>query len=417
MAITILSSPGTHTPAYNNQNFVASSTNSGQTNFKYKVTVEINNGLYNQNTTFKIPARPDNSKLYFDPKPTTRNYIASPFHTDFATNFAPADVDDFSEFKKVTIGIDEEYGSPVSAFSGVSASYYIWNASYNAIDFADFVYATTTKAKDLTLAPSLTDTIHYDQKYLFKSWNRGFSTRNLRYLAITAYDSAGISIQDAVIENSYYDASTAYFRNWITYNCSPYGLNNTGATVISITNLGDPIIPTNTAYYTFYFYAAAPAINNISSNAYAVYIDDYCSKYSRYVLHFLNRLGNYDSFTFNLLSRYKTDKETSEYKKIPYVLNGSNQYRYEKYTNDTVTYNTVLTNKWTLNTDWINDATATWLRDLFASPEVRLENESGDIIAVKCTLKSYETKQQVNDKSFNFVIEIENALQDVRQGG
>lgn len=417
MAITILSSPGTHTPTYNNQFIVASSTNSGQTNFKYKVTVEINNGYYNQNTTLKIPARPDNSKLYFDPKPIVRSYIASPFHTDALTTFLPADIDDFSELKKVTIGVDEEYGSPVSAFSGVSSSYYIWNASYNNIDFADFVYATTTKAKDLTLAPSLIDTINYNQRYLLKSWHRGFSTRNLRYLTITAFNSSGVSIQDTVLENGYYDASSAYQRNWLTCNVSPYGLNNTVATVISQTNPGDPIIPTNTAYYSFYFYSVAPAISNISSNVYTVYIDDYCSKYSRYVLHFLNRLGNYDSYTFNLLSRYKTDKETSEYKKIPYYLNGSNVYRYEKYTNDTVTYNTVLTNKWTLNTDWIDDATATWLRDLFASPEIRLENESGDIIAVKCTLKSYETKQQVNDKSFNFVIEIENALQDVRQGG
>lgn len=418
MAITILSSPGTHTPAYNNQYFVASSTNSGQTNFKYKVTVEINNGYYNPNVTLKIPARPDNSKLYFDPKPLAKSYISSPFHNT-NTDFFCADADDNSEIKKVTIGIDEEYGSPVSAFSGVSASYYIWNASYNNIDFADFTYATTTKAKDLTLTPSLADTIHYDQKYLFKSWERGFSTRNLRYLSLTCFDSSGNTVQDAVIENALYDttiASTAFIRNWIGLNCSPYGFNNfTG----SITSQSQPglLVPTNTAYYSFYFYSVAPIISNISSNVHTVYIDDYCSKYSRYVLHFLNRLGNYDSFTFNLLSRYKTDKETSEYKKIPYELNGSNVYRYEKYTNDTVTYNTILTNKWTLNTDWIDNDKATWLRDLFASPEVRLENESGDIIAVKCTVKSYETKQQVNDKMFNFTIEIENALQDVRQGG
>jgi hypothetical protein len=78
-----------------------------------------------------------------------------------------------------------------------------------------------------------------------------------------------------------------------------------------------------------------------------------------------------------------------------------------------------------LNTDWIDDAKSAWLLDLFASPEVRLEipdnlNMGGDqsaLIAVKCTVKSYETKQQVNDKSFNYTIEIENALQDVRQSG
>ena len=39
------------------------------------------------------------------------------------------------------------------------------------------------------------------------------------------------------------------------------------------------------------------------------------------------------------------------------------------------------------------------------------------LISVNCTLKSYETKKQVNDKLFNLTIEIENSLQDVRQRG
>lgn len=417
MAVTILTTPGTHTPAYNNQNIVASSTNSSQTNFKYVVTVQINNGYYDADAQFKIPARPDNAKLYFDPRPIVKSYVSSPFHNTIV-DFYPADVDDASELKKVTIGIDEEYGSPVSGFGGASASYYIWNGAYNAIDFADYTYATSTSAKDLTLSPNLTDTIHYNQKFLFKTWHRGFSTRNLRYMSLTCFNSAGAVVQDAVLENGFYDVSNplSYFRNWITFNCSPYGFNNiTGGAIISQTVAG-ALVPTTTAYYAFYFYAVAPVISNISSSAYTVYIDDYCSKYSRYVLHFLNRLGNYDSFTFNLVSRYKTDKETSEYKTIPYSLNGSNQYRYEKYTNDTVIYNTVLTNKWTLNSDWVDDATSAWLLDLFSSPEVRLENESGVVIAVKCTIKSYETKLQVNDKMFNYTIEIENALQDLRQG-
>lgn len=416
MAVTILTTAPAHTPAYNNQNLVASSTNSAQTNFKYVVTVQINNGYYDADTQYKVPARPDNSKLYFNPQRAAEASVKSSFSTTALDFFCPAAATP-SEFKKVTIGVDEEYGSPVSGFGGVSASYFIWNGAMNAIDFANYTYSTTTSSKDLTLSPSLADTIHVDQKYLYKSWERGFSTRNLRYLNITALDIFGNSVQDAVIENAFYDVSNPlnYVRNYVTLNCSPYGLNNFTGTVISKSAGVLPIIPDATVSYSFYFSSAIPVIGFISSNINTVYLDDLCSNYTRYVLHFLNRLGNYDSYTFNMLSRANTEKETDSYKKIPYALDGSNYYRYEEYTGDTVIYNTVLTNKMTLNSDWIDDDKAEWLRDLIMSPDIKLENEDGDIISVKCTLKNYETKKQVNDKLFNLTIEIENSLQDIRQ--
>ena len=426
MSVTILSIADTHTPAYNNQNLVASSTNSSQTNFKYVVTVEVNDGFSVQNIELKILPRPDNSKLYFNPQRVVEANIASVFTpVETANNyfFYPS-LSEPSQFKKVTIGIDEEYGTPVSGFGGASGSYYVWNGAYDSLDFADFTYSTTTKAKDLTLSPSNIDTINYNQRYLFKSWNRGFSTRDLRYLFLTSVDSAGNTIQDVVIENLDYDVTPNYRFNYVGLNCSPYSFNRFyGAPIIYQLDPVADLVPAATASYTFYFSDQNPPLPGISSNLNTVIIDDYCSMYKKYVMHFLNEFGNYDSYTFNLLSRNNTEKETSEFKRIPYELNASNEYRYEKYTNDTVIYNTVLTNKWTLNTDWINDAQSEWLRDLFASPDIKLEilddpNVAGDqsaLISVKCSIKNFETKKQVNDKCFNITIEIENALQDVRQ--
>lgn len=411
MSVTILSIADTHTPAYNNQNLVASSTNSAQTNFKYVVTVEVNDGLYTQNIELKIPPRPDNSKLYFNPQKIVESQVASSFkHTETSFFFPAPNIP--SSFKKVTIGIDEEYGSPVSGFGGASGSYYIWNGAINALDFADYTYSTTTSSKDLTLSPSLTDTISYNQKYLMKTWHRGFSTRDNRYLYIESFDSSNNSIQVVTFENAFYTIGAFYSNNYIGLNCSPYGINNFSGTVTAKTYPMLDNIPSNTAKYTMYFLDSTPLV---SSNTYTVNIRSCNSRYSRYVLHFLNYLGNYDSFTFDMLSRPNTDKETDMYKKIPYYLNSSNELRYEKYTNDTIIYNTVLTNKLTLNSDWITDAQATWLRDLFMAPDIKLETPTGDIISVKVQEKSYETKLQNNDKCFNLTINVENSLQDVRQ--
>lgn len=419
MSVTIITMAGTHTPAFNNGYLVASSNNTSQPNFKYKTTIEINGGFYFDNVELEIPARPDNKRLYFNPNEKAQNYIKSPFIINPTDFFFPS-VDQKSELKKVTVGIDEEYGSPVSGFAGTSASYYIWNAAYNSLDFADYVYSTTTSAKDLTTVPSLKDTIQFTQKYLYKAWHRGFSTRNLRNLVVETYDSAGNNTQTTVIENQYHDVSAAYIRNLIYFNCSPTGFNACTAPSITKSDPAKDIIPSDTVRYTFYWIDETTAV---SSTTNTVYIDSFCSKYTKYVLHFLNRLGNWDSFTFHKLSRFNTDKETSSYKQIPYVLDSTNKYRYEKYTNDEVVYHTVLTNKWTLNSDYINDVKAVWLRDLIMSPQIRLEipddpNTVGDqsaIVAVKCTLKNYEPKKKVNDKLFNITIELENALQDVRQ--
>lgn len=415
MAVTILTTPGTHTPAYNNQNIVASSTNSSQTNFKYVVTVQINDGLYDPDVQLKIPARPDNSKLYFNPQKFAEAHIKSDLTLQSTDFFVPTPSIP-CPIKKVTIGIDEEYGSPVSGFGGASASYYIWNGAYDSLDFADYTYAVSTNALDLTTAPSLTDRCTTTQTLLLKTWHRGHSSRNLRYLSITVFNSSGSTIQDLVLENPYYNIGAFYTNNYVSLNIAPAALNAFTGTIVSQSVPG-ALIPATAYSYTMFFYSVAPVLSNISSNAYTVYIDDFCSKYDLYTLHFLNYKGNYDMMNFNMKSTTTTEKETDSYKKIPYSLNNSNYYRYEKYTNDTVIYNTVLKNKMTLNSNWITDAQSVWLRDLMMSPDIKMETPDGDFIAVRGTIKSYETKKSVNDKMVMVTIEVENSLQDVRQRG
>lgn len=407
MAVTILSQPGTHTPAYNNQFFVCSSGNTNQTNFRYVATVTLGTDTIIE----KINKRPDNGDLYFDPSSIVKSYVDNTFSRS-SLNFAPQD----DSIIYVTVGIGEEYGSPVSGFAATSGTYYAWNAAYNTHDFQSYTYAATSIAKDLTLAPSYTDTINFNQKYLLKTWHRGFSTRNIRYLTIDSYDSSGVSVQSAVIENAYYNVGP-YKNNMITLNCSPYGFNGFDGTIVSKTFAGDDVIPATTSYYILSFSSALPpGVGNISSNTYTVNIDTMCYKYDRYVLHFLNRLGNYDCFTFNLLSRNTSDKKTQEYKKSPFERVGTD-YLYYNDTGDTLNYNTTITNKMVLNSDWISDAEATWLKDLFMSPDVKLEDASGNLYAVKVTDTSYESKLKVNDKVFNLTVNIEYTYQDIRQRG
>lgn len=401
MAVTIHSQPGTHTPGYNEQYFVASSSNSNQSGFRYVVAVTVGSDTI----TERINKRPDNGQLYFDPSKIVQSYLNNNFSRTLTDFDAQAE-----SIIYVTVGITEEYGSPVSGFAGASGSYYAWNAAYQAHDFSAYTYSTTTSAKDLTLAPSLTETININQKFLYKTWHRGFSTRDLYRLTIVAYDAPASIIATSVIQNSFYNVG-AYANNLITLNCSPYGLNNYTGTFVS----GTPgsVVPPTTTFYTLSFKDVA---SNTSSSTYTINVDSMCYKYDRYVLHFLNRLGNNDCFTFNLLNRKVSEKKTSDYKKNPFV-NVSNNLVYYNDLADTVNYSTTITNKITLNSDWITDAQATWLKELFMSPSVILEDSTGALFSVKVTDTSYESKQKVNDRVFNITINLEYNYQDIRQRG
>lgn len=416
MAVTIISGPGTHTPGYNHQNFVVSSNNSSQPNFKFISKIFVD-GISNP-IERKFDKRPDNSWAYIQCAEITRDYVRNEFYTNINDfQFSLPDSNSISGIKRIDHIVSEEYGSPVSGFAGVTGTYYVWNGSYNSIEFASFVYSTTTNALDLTLSPDLTDHIHYDQRVLYKTWHRGFSTRDIRYLEVKAYDISGSLIQTTVLENVYYNVAPLYLRNYIMANVSPYGLNNFyGGAVISKTAPLLDAIPTSTYKYVMTF---TNTLGDQSSNPYTVYIDIGCSKYTRYVLHFLNRYGNYDSFTFNKLNRNNTDKESQSYKKNPFSLNSSNQYTYSADVSDTVNYTTTLPNKQTLNTAWITESQALWLKDLIMSPDIKIEVQNSDssfsFYSVKCTLKSYEPKQKVNDKLIQVTVELEYDLQDTRQ--
>lgn len=418
MAITIVSTPYEHTPGYNEQWHVASGTNVAQTNFKYVVRTIIDG----ETTTQKFSPRPDNNLLYFNPQRIVESYLRNDYQFDIdeptpATN----------SIKKVIVAINEEYGSPVSGFTGSSGDYYVWNAAYNAHDFSAFTFTTPTgtdPAKELSLAPANgayenSETIHFDQKYLMKTWHRGFGAAIIRVLYVYCYDSAGNLIQSAEIYNSYYDTSISDTYFLTTVNMSPYGLNlietNHPALIGIKYDALLSVVPPATARYLYEWKTASGG--TVSSNQGEVFIDDFCSNYDRYVVHFLNRLGNYDSFTFNLVSVDESKKEVKEYRNSPYYLNTSNKLVYVNSKGDRQNYSTVITNKITLNSDWVSDTTYAWLKDLFMSPSIKLEDASGNLYAVTCTMKDYKKRKVVNDKIFNVTVELEFDYQDIRQRG
>jgi hypothetical protein len=125
---------------------------------------------------------------------------------------------------------------------------------------------------------------------------------------------------------------------------------------------------------------------NIKSNTGAVigsseliYQDtDDCSRYEKLRVKWLNDLGGWDYFTFNMVSSASTKVDRDQYKITNGKFNLSSGGVY-KYTEDDKergykTLNLKTIDTFTMSSDWIIPQTAKFLQGLFTSPEVYLLN-------------------------------------------
>jgi hypothetical protein len=132
-------------------------------------------------------------------------------------------------------------------------------------------------------------------------------------------------------------------------------------------------------------------------------------KYRQYNLHFLNRLGGYDTMAFRLVNKRRSQFERSSYRRNPYQLSGSqmtNIDTYNKYNETTYNFAIQHTDYYMLTSDWVNDQDYAWLAQLIASPIVYMEVQ-GAFFPVTINNTNYQYKYKVADKLFNFDLEVE----------
>jgi hypothetical protein len=129
-----------------------------------------------------------------------------------------------------------------------------------------------------------------------------------------------------------------------------------------------------------------------------IYMDLACQRYERYRLHWLNKLGCWDSFTFALVSTQSATVDTFAYQRDPGVWSGSS-YTYPLYSGQKVNYAKTKNKQLLLNSDWISEDVQNWLvESLYDSPIVYLEQTDGtEFEPVKVTNSTYQLKTRRRD--------------------
>lgn len=408
MSIVIRQQPQKYTPAYNDMVYIVTSNNTAQDNFKYVCDVyvpSVSSVAGNHVARMAAPAHPTVGSGRFDISGIVRQYVDSDISkSGYGFQTCP------NSYEKYFVTFGEQYGpsSGVTVYANLSTgtTKYAYNACLDFKRFQNYSYPNfilgSSTGTYLTDSPS-TGVIREDVDY----WAHMIQDVNsdVNDIEIKTYDSANTLLQTVTINNSHTTPSTNDDHRFLRINIGTNGLNNA--------SLGSGVQPVIAASVVKYSFQTRSSIGGYTSEKRWFKINRDCTDHTEYHIHFLNEKGGFDSFTFIRASRTKSTITRSMFKKR-YGTQGQYTWSYNKSDRSDVQFATVIKDKITVNSDWIDDNQSEWLRQLVESPEVYYDDGT-DMFAITVLNAEFETKKAITDRLFNMVLEFEYSYHRYRQ--
>jgi hypothetical protein len=384
MAITIISTPNQFMAAYNQIAYEVSSNNTAQPNFNFIVDVNETSGTNNPLARLKYPVQPSSAQLQFDVGNVIKNYVSFDFFNATGTLFAP----NLNSRLKYYVDFRELYDvSGIPTLSGVlasnpttpSSSSFRWGGN-SIFDFEDF-----------------SGTAYYDLR-----------VENYGFLNYQGEEVCTLS-QNKVL--TFFDPNRVVDSiRLITSSGSGYTFTSTTREYLYNINAGKFLIDTSglTPTGDTYVIRLLDLSNNIITQKSFRYVQE-CSQYETVRLHWMNKLGAWDSFNFIKNSQRAIDIERKQFK-APLEIGYAKSDRLKQ------NYNTTITDVINISSDWVSDEVSELLEELATSPLIYLERSSTNFIAVNIVNNSYDVRKYMSDrKLFNVSFDIEYTYNRYRQ--
>ena len=388
MAVTIQQQPQLFSTAGNPIVWTFESDQTAQPNFCFIVELYIFGSLYSTHQVFPqfgILSR-------FNASEALKSFLSSPLivngtlTTDYNTAITNA-----------WIVVSEKYGTPPAiGASATTATMKPFNGALRHPEFINWNYQDYNVDTNNALTPGVLFLTSWPRtrKYfcglnenIFLGFISADTTFNVRF---RLKDSAGATIANVVV--------SLFFNDLTVIDCSP-------ATIIANTTI-TALDFAAAAYYEVIARGAGTGSFNGSSETFKIYIDNECHRYPTRRLHWLNKFGVWDSFTFTLVSTESTKVNGSTYERESGVWSGTN-YIYPLYQGEMTTFSKRAEDTMILNSDWIYEDVQQWLvRELYESPNVYLEASTGAFEPVNITNQGYDLKQSRKDGLIMETVEI-----------
>lgn len=396
MAITIITNPNNWQNVYNEIVLNVSGSNSTQPNYQFLCDVNIN-GQTNPITRLTYPKQPLVGTVNINIADVVRNYVTYDFGSfnvsglQACTNSKAkywielGEIYDNASGVPVVYANQTQYGTSGSPKSGS-------NAIFDFLDWTKTAFSTGKKISETNpvgLNQTLfTDKIQVGQQRFLNIFD---PDRNTTDIEVAVYNATGGAL--GAVDAAFVPGTEGIY----SFNVGDAMLN--GYNLTGLTTSPDA------AYYTIRLRDAGD--NTLLSRT--INIDQECSKYQTYRLHWLNSLGGFDSFNFTKISREMDEIERKQFKKFQ-RLNYATTDRLK------TNYFTKLTESVILNSDLLSDAEYSGLEELILSPVVMLEVNSSTYVPVNIRETNYEKKKYINDQAIpNFTITIEYTFENYRQ--
>jgi len=392
MAITIVDTPAQYSSMHDDLWFVSSSTNAGTTNFKFVYDVIVNGNLVARSKVFPSPS---GSYGVFNASPIVRAYATNYFEPSGNSILVASN-------NKLKVDYTLQIGEEVSGVVTTNLA----SGNYSAYNFYPPLFADMIAVKN-------------DIPLVLSSYYDNLLIQNFTDDWLTERDTDEITIEFG--DNFY----ASYFRKTGgTYSANLEILNPNGTIAQTITNVislsgefnlfnlqsghlntwaGSNVITDQTYGYNFYLTRGAAVSRKLKFRQRCY------PKYRQINLHFLNRLGGFDTMKFALVNRRKSEFQRSTYRRNDWQLVGSqmsNVDAYNRYNETALNYAIQHKDKFNLKSDYVTEQDYTWLGQLVASSICYIE-VLGAYFPVIIADSNYEYKVQNADKLFNFEIDIE----------
>ena len=403
MAITILSKPTDalyygYVPCYNNQWFVASSDQTASANFKYYIVVT--DLLSGYSVTEKFLPNPS-GKLQFD---------ASKFSELLMTNYIPVNVYGFQQntsIRKIRVNIGEIYGStlPGAITSGTNIDYIVWNGSLELLKFSQYNsknytwdLSTTPNLNYPVLLSDLADDYTFNNRSNFLYWMMLEGQTDLPEIFLKTYNASGTLLNTYTITNS---VSTGTYRtNMVCIDVGKKGIDGINAAYL-----------VGVEYYEIHAKVSA----ELASFKIKKYTIKCSPRFDVYTLHYLSNTGAYETLHCSKVAELNSTKTSTTFKRSPWT-NVSNIMTLDY--SVAVEQPTIVNvqNGLKLNSDWVTKAELIKYKDLFSSPDIKLDlGTAQGYASVKVTNGTYVSKN--NDKLKNLTFDLLFTHNNQRQKG
>jgi len=409
MAITIITQPNAITPAYNPIIITASSTNTAQANFRFVVDIVLTYPIA-VTKRIKLSPRPDGF-LLFDAHRIVENYLSY----DFSVGDATDSIECLNSYVIYSIQLREEYGTP-PAVSGVLANTGSITAINAAVRHSVASFGNETDLINLDISTQyqmLTGTLSTTRKFLTTAPRTGIKIcddSNFYLYITTGAATEPIKLMLKV----YDDTGSLLSTNIKTLTTSTLLMLRYGVGTKNINDWNAAYL-VGASYYTITLCNNTPAAlgETIRFN-----IDCDCSKFNEHFrLHWLNPLGGFDAYSFNMKFDRTFNSAKSSYKKILGAVDAAGAFTFAPSQAGKTQFNTLTTEKIKIHSNWITEDESNWLFTLSKSTQVYWEIDADTYAPVIITNTAYSQKTYAGNNLFNneFEIEIGNDIISQRQ--